>query len=348
MHFDLPGLREKIEVLEEKAAAPDFWDDRDAAQAVLRETTALKNKEENFLKVETEFEDLETYWEMAVDENDEDLEEELSAQCASCEKAVDTLELETLLSGKYDGHNAILSIHAGSGGVEAQDWAGMLYRMYTRYCEKHGFKVEVIDMLPGEEAGTKSVTFGVEGVNAYGYLKAEKGVHRLVRISPFDAAKRRHTSFASLDVIPQVEFDDEIELKEDEYRKDTFRSSGAGGQHINKTDSAIRLTHYETGIVVTCQDERSQHANLEKALKLLKAKLLDRQRQQQEDEMQGIRGEHQEIGWGSQIRSYVFAPYKMVKDHRTSVEVGNVDAVMDGELDEFIFGYLKMTVDSEI
>ena len=266
---------------------------------------------------------------------------------AECEKAVDALELDTLLSDKYDGHNAMLSIHAGSGGVEAQDWASMLYRMYTRYCEKHGFKVELIDMLPGEEAGIKSVTFGVEGLNAYGYLKAEKGVHRLVRISPFDAAKRRHTSFDSLDVIPQVEFDDEIELKEDEYRKDTFRASGAGGQHINKTDSAIRLTHYETGIVVSCQDERSQHANLDKALRLLKAKLLDRQRQMQEDELNGIRGEQQDNGWGSQIRSYVFAPYKMVKDHRTSVEVGNVDAVMDGDLDAFIFGYLKSTVKAE-
>lgn len=343
----MPALNEKISLLEEKAADAGFWDNPDAAQAVLRESTALKSRVERFEKVAEQVDDSEVYWELAVDEEDESLESEISAQIRECEKSVDALELDTLLSGKYDGHNAILSIHAGSGGVEAQDWANMLYRMYTRYCEKHGFKVELIDMLPGEEAGTKSVTFGVEGLNAYGYLKAEKGVHRLVRISPFDAAKRRHTSFASLDVIPQVEFDDEIELKEDEYRKDTFRSSGAGGQHINKTDSAIRLTHYETGIVVTCQDERSQHANLDKALKLLKAKLLDRQRQQQEDEMNGIRGEHQEIGWGSQIRSYVFAPYKMVKDHRTQVEVGNVDAVMDGEIDEFIFGYLKSTVNSE-
>lgn len=347
MHFDLPALNEKIAALEEKAADPAFWDDRDAAQAVLRETTGLKSKVDSFMKVQNRLEDVEVYWELAVEENDESLEDEIAAQCAECEKAVDALELDTLLSDKYDGHNAMLSIHAGSGGVEAQDWASMLYRMYTRYCEKHGFKVELIDMLPGDEAGIKSVTFGVEGLNAYGYLKAEKGVHRLVRISPFDAAKRRHTSFASLDVIPQVEFDDEIELKEDEYRKDTFRASGAGGQHINKTDSAIRLTHYETGIVVSCQDERSQHANLDKALRLLKAKLLDRQRQMQEDELNGIRGEQQDNGWGSQIRSYVFAPYKMVKDHRTSVEVGNVDAVMDGDLDAFIFGYLKSTVKAE-
>ena len=346
MHFDLPGLEEKIGQLEEKAADPGFWDDRDNAQRVLQETTSLKNKVEHFTKVEAMVEDVDVYWELAVEEEDESLEPDIAAQCRDCEKAVDALELDTLLSDTYDGHNAMVSIHSGSGGVEAQDWASMLYRMYTRYCEKHGFKVELIDFLPGDEAGIKSVTFGVEGINAYGYLKAEKGVHRLVRISPFDAAKRRHTSFASLDVIPQVEFDDEVELKEDEYRKDTFRSSGAGGQHINKTDSAIRLTHYETGIVVTCQDERSQHANLDKALKLLKAKLLDRQRQQQEDEMNGIRGEHQEIGWGSQIRSYVFAPYKMVKDHRTQAEVGNVDAVMDGDLDEFIFAYLKSQVKS--
>lgn len=340
----MPALNQKIDELEAKSAEPGFWDDRDSAQKVLRESTALKAKVDRFQKVQNQFDDVETYWELALEEDDESLEGEIAAQCEDCNKAVDSLELDTLLSGKYDGHNAILSIHAGSGGVEAQDWANMLYRMYTRYCEKHGFKAELIDMLPGEEAGIKSVTFGVEGLNAYGYLKAEKGVHRLVRISPFDAAKRRHTSFASLDVIPQVDFDDEIELKEEEYRKDTFRSSGAGGQHINKTDSAIRLTHYETGIVVTCQDERSQHANLDKALKLLKAKLLDRQRQQQEDEINGIRGEQQENGWGSQIRSYVFAPYKMVKDHRTQVEVGNVDAVMDGDIDSFIFGYLKTTV----
>ncbi|MBQ2763543.1 MAG: peptide chain release factor 2 [Firmicutes bacterium] len=345
--LDLPALTAKIDDLEAKSAEPGFWDDRNAAQVVLRETTALKSKVDGFRKVETQLEDVEVYWELAVEEEDEGLEPEIAAQCADCEKAVDALELDTLLSDKYDGHSAMLSIHAGSGGVEAQDWASMLYRMYTRYCEKHGFKVEVMDFLPGDEAGIKSVTFSVEGVNAYGYLKAEKGVHRLVRISPFDAAKRRHTSFSSLDVIPQVDFDDEIELKEDDYRKDTFRASGAGGQHINKTDSAIRLTHYETGIVVSCQDERSQHANLDKALRLLKAKLLERQRLAQEEEINGIRGEQQDNGWGSQIRSYVFAPYKLVKDHRTQVEVGNVDAVMDGDIDAFIFGYLKSIVKSE-
>lgn len=348
MHFDLSGLSDKISALEEKTMAEDFWNDQAAAQKVLQEVTALKNKRDGYTKVESLYDDVQTYWELAMEEEDESLEDEIVQQLKDCEKAVDRLELQTLLSGKYDSHSAILSLHAGSGGVEAQDWTNMLYRMYTRYCEKQGFKVELMDMLPGEEAGTKSVTFGVEGLNAFGYLKAEKGVHRLVRISPFDANSRRHTSFASLDVIPQVEYDDEIEILDDEIRVDTYRASGAGGQHVNKTDSAVRITHIETGIVVSCQDERSQHANKDKAMKLLKAKLLDKKRQEQEDEMAGIRGEHQEIGWGSQIRSYVFAPYKMVKDHRTNVEVGNVDAVMDGDIDEFIFAYLKETAKNQM
>lgn len=337
----MSGLEDKISALEEKIVADGFWDDQESAQKVLKEITALKTKREGYLKVQNLCDDAETYWEMAMDDNDETMEKELIDQIADCVKAVDHLELNTLLSGKYDSHNAILSLHAGSGGVEAQDWANMLYRMYTRYCEKEGYKVDLMDMLPGEEAGIKSVTFGVEGLNAYGYLKAEKGVHRLVRISPFDANSRRHTSFASLDVIPQVDYDEEIELKDEEIRIDTYRASGAGGQHVNKTDSAIRITHIPSGIVVSCQDERSQHANKDKATKLMKAKLLDRKRQEQEDEMAGIRGEHQEIGWGSQIRSYVFAPYKMVKDHRTNTEVGNVDAVMDGDIENFIYEFLK-------
>ncbi len=343
MHFDLAKLDQEINALEEKIIAEGFWDDQESAQQVLRQSTALKNKKESYTKVQDLYDDVETYWELAMEDEDESLAGEIREQLKECEKAVDKLELATLLSGKYDSHNAILSLHAGSGGVEAQDWASMLYRMYTRYCEKQGYKVELMDMLPGDEAGIKSVTFGVEGLNAFGYLKAEKGVHRLVRISPFDANSRRHTSFASLDVIPQVEYDDEIELREEEIRIDTYRASGAGGQHVNKTDSAVRITHLATGIVVSCQDERSQHANKDKAIKLMKAKLLDKKRQEQEDEMAGIRGEQQENAWGSQIRSYVFAPYKMVKDHRTNTEVGNVDAVMDGDLDEFIFAYLKMT-----
>ena len=227
--------------------AEDFWNDQAAAQKVLQEVTALKNKRDGYTKVESLYDDVQTYWELAMEEEDESLEDEIVQQLKDCEKAVDRLELQTLLSGNYDSHSAILSLHAGSGGVEAQDWTNMLYRMYTRYCEKQGFKVELMDMLPGEEAGTKSVTFGVEGLNAFGYLKAEKGVHRLVRISPFDANSRRHTSFASLDVIPQVEYDDEIEIRDDEIRVDTYRASGAGGQHVNKTDSAVRITHIETG-----------------------------------------------------------------------------------------------------
>lgn len=339
----MTAIEERIESLEAETMGEDFWSDQDAAQKILQEITSLKNRKERYDSVARVWQETADYWEMAAEEGEESLEEEISQQIRTSEKAVERLELETLLSGKYDNHNAILSLHAGSGGVEAQDWTNMLHRMYTRYCEDHGFKVELLDMLPGDEAGTKSVTFGVEGENAYGYLKCEKGVHRLVRISPFDANRRRHTSFASLDVIPQVDYDDEIELNEDELRIDTYRSSGAGGQHVNKTDSAVRLTHIPTGIVVACQDERSQHANKDKAMKMMRAKLLDRKRQEQEDEMAGLRGEQQEIGWGSQIRSYVFQPYKMVKDHRTNVEVGNVDAVMDGDLDDFIFGYLKET-----
>lgn len=341
MHFDLTATEAQIAVLEEATMAEDFWSDQERAQKTLQEITALKNKKEKYDTVAKKWEDTAVYWEMALEEQEESLEEEIAQQIRQGAREVDRLELTTLLSGKYDNHNAILSLHAGSGGVEAQDWTNMLYRMYTRYCERQGFKVELLDMLPGDEAGTKSVTFGVEGENAYGYLKCEKGVHRLVRISPFDANRRRHTSFASLDVIPQVDYDDEIELNEDELRIDTYRSSGAGGQHVNKTDSAIRLTHIPSGIVVACQDERSQHANKDKAMKMMRAKLLDLKRKEQEEEMAGIRGEQQEIGWGSQIRSYVFQPYKMVKDHRTNVEVGNVDAVMDGELNEFIDGYLK-------
>ncbi len=341
MHFDVDGLTETIDGLERESAGDGFWLDQQAAQKVLQTITVLKSQRETYRKVERVFDDVYAYWELATEEGEESLAEEIAAQIKKSEKEVDRLELNTLLSGKYDGHHAILSLHAGSGGVEAQDWTGMLYRMYMRYCEKQGYKTELIDMLPGEEAGTKSVTFGVEGHNAFGYLKCEKGVHRLVRISPFDSNRRRHTSFASLDVIPQVADDDEIEIHEDDLRIDTYRSGGAGGQHVNKTDSAVRITHIPTGIVTQCQDERSQHANKDKAMKILKAKLLDKKRIEQESELAGIRGEQQEIGWGSQIRSYVFHPYKMVKDHRTGVEVGNVDAVMDGELDDFIFGYLK-------
>lgn len=280
-------------------------------------------------------------WELGLEENDESVEGEVSGQMKRWLKQLESVELEVLLSGPYDSHDAIIALHAGAGGTESQDWVSMLMRMYTRYCEREGYNVEVMDYLAGDEAGVKSVTLSIEGINAYGYLKSEKGVHRLVRISPFDTNGRRHTSFASADVLPQVEYDDEVEIDGEDLRIDTYRSGGKGGQHINKTDSAVRITHLPTGIVVQCQDERSQHANREKAMKLLRAKLLARKLREQEEELAEIRGDQQEIGWGSQIRSYVFQPYCLIKDHRTGVEVGNVDAVMDGELDSFIAAYLQ-------
>lgn len=294
-----------------------------------------------FKQLESQFEDIKILWELGMEEGDESVEGEVTGQMKRWSKQLESMELEVLLSGPYDSHNAIISLHAGAGGTEAQDWVSMLMRMYTRYCERAGYKVEVMDYLAGDEAGVKSVTLSIEGINAYGYLKSEKGVHRLVRISPFDTNGRRHTSFASADVLPQVEYDDEVEIDPDDLRVDTYRSGGKGGQHLNKTDSAVRITHLPTGIVVQCQDERSQHSNRDKAMKLLRAKLLEQKLRQQEEEMAELRGDQQEIGWGSQIRSYVFQPYRLIKDHRTGVEVGNVDAVMDGELDDFIAAYLQ-------
>lgn len=318
-----------------------FWDDREKAQQVLQRITGLKQKVQEFAELVRRFEDISVLWELGMDEDDESIEQEVAGQLKSWNKSLEDLELEVLLSGPYDSHNAILALHAGAGGTEAQDWVEMLMRMYTRYCERSGFKVEVMDYLAGDEAGVKSVTLSVEGSNAFGYLKSEKGVHRLVRISPFDTNGRRHTSFGSVEVLPQVEYDDEVEIDPDDLKTDTYRSGGKGGQHLNKTDSAVRITHLPTGIVVQCQDERSQHSNRDKAMKLLLAKLLELKHQEQEEQLAKLRGDQREIGWGSQIRSYVFQPYRLVKDHRTGVEVGNVDAVMDGDLDEFIAAYLK-------
>ncbi|GAQ24380.1 peptide chain release factor 2 [Tepidanaerobacter syntrophicus] len=279
--------------------------------------------------------------ELCSESPDAELEQELLNEVKDFKKQLDKFKLETLLSGKYDSKNAILTLHAGAGGTEAQDWVSMLLRMYTRWAEDKGYKVTVLDMLAGDEAGIKSVTILVEGPNAYGYLKSEKGVHRLVRISPFDAAGRRHTSFASVDVMPEIDDDVEIEIKPEDLKIDTFRSSGAGGQHVNKTESAIRITHIPTGIVVSCQNERSQQSNRNTAMKILKAKLFEIYQEEQQKELDKIRGVQKEIGWGSQIRSYIFHPYSLVKDHRTNVEVGDVQAVMDGEIDEFINAYLK-------
>ena len=285
--------------------------------------------------------DLAALWELAREEDDEALAGEAAGELRRLLKRLEAAELTVLLSGDYDDHNAVISLHAGAGGVEAQDWVEMLLRMYTRYFAQEKYKTETLDLLPGDEAGVKSVTVSVEGKNAYGYLKSERGVHRLVRISPFDAAGRRHTSFASVAVMPQVAHDKEIEIKDEDLRIDTYRSGGKGGQHLNKTDSAVRITHLPSGIVVQCQDERSQHSNKDKAMKILLARLLERKIQQQEAKLTQIQGEQQEIGWGSQIRSYVFQPYRLVKDHRTGLEIGNVDAVMDGEIGPFIAAWLK-------
>jgi peptide chain release factor 2 len=322
-------------------ASPNFWDDQKAAQTVISEANALKDLVSEFEALQERFENLEVTYELIKEEPDEDLQEELVAEAKKLTKDFSEFELQLLLNEPYDKNNAILELHPGAGGTESQDWASMLLRMYTRWAEKKGFKVETLDYLPGEEAGIKSVTLLIKGHNAYGYLKAEKGVHRLVRISPFDASGRRHTSFVSCEVMPELDDDIEIEIRPEEIKVDTYRSSGAGGQHVNTTDSAVRITHLPTGIVVTCQSERSQIKNREKAMNMLKAKLYQKKLEEQQAELAEIRGEQKEIGWGNQIRSYVFHPYSLVKDHRTNVEVGNVQAVMDGEIDIFIDAYLR-------
>ena len=309
---------------------------------MLQKLTGLKASISTYQSLISQQEDLQTLWELANEEQDEDLEPEIEQASHALQKELEKLEIQVLFSGPYDDHDCILTLHAGAGGTEAQDWTDMLYRMYSRFCEKNGFKCEVMDFLDGEEAGLKSITLAIEGPHAYGHFRAERGVHRLVRISPFDAPARRHTSFASADVMPQVQEDNEVEINPDDLKIDPYRSGGAGGQHVNKTDSAVRITHLPTGIVVQCQDERSQYNNKDRAIKLLKARLLEEKVKERERELAEIRGEHAEIGWGSQIRSYVFQPYRLVKDHRTNVESGNVDAVMDGDLLPFISGYLKM------
>lgn len=319
-----------------------FWDDPARAQKVMQEINGLRRRVEQFGQVLSSFEDAEVLWQMGMDEEDESLEGEVSEVLGKLDEQLTQMELELLLNGPYDRANAVISLHAGAGGTEAQDWVQMLLRMYSRWADKRGFGVETLDLLPGDEAGVKSVSLLITGENVYGYLKAEKGVHRLVRISPFDSSGRRHTSFASVDVLPEVEDDSEITINQEDLKIDTYRAGGAGGQHVNKTDSAVRITHMPTGIVVQCQNERSQHANRLKAMKFLQAKLLDLQLKQKEEELNAIRGEQHDIAWGSQIRSYVFQPYMLVKDHRTGVEMGNVDSVMDGNIDSFISGYLQL------
>lgn len=323
--------------------APNFWDDPQRSQEMMKELKSLKDDREIYSTLISEKEDMETLIEIGYEENDPSVIEEIQEMMDTFKKNFENIRIKTLLSGEYDRYNAILKLNAGAGGTEACDWAGMLYRMYTRWAEKKGFSIDVLDYLDGEEAGIKSVTFQVNGENAYGYLKSEKGVHRLVRISPFNAAGKRQTSFVSLDVMPDIEDDIDIEIKDEDLRIDTYRSSGAGGQHINKTSSAIRITHLPTGIVVQCQNERSQHMNKDKAMQMLKAKLYLLEQQKQEEKLSGIRGEVTDIGWGNQIRSYVMQPYTMVKDHRTNEERGTVDAVLDGDIDPFINAYLKWT-----
>jgi peptide chain release factor 2 len=339
--FDLAGLKGEQKSLEEQMAVPGFWDDVAAANKVNQRIKAVQAKIGRYERLSKAADDLETLVEMIDEEYDDSLADELVREYAAFSKDVDALRLTTLLKGEYDSSNAVLSLHAGAGGTEAQDWVQILYRMYTRYCANRGWAVRELDLLDGDEAGIKSVTFEVTGDSAYGYLKAEKGVHRLVRISPFDSSGRRHTSFASLDVTPIFdEGDNSLEIDMEEVRVDTYRSSGAGGQHVNKTSSAIRLTHLPTNIVVQCQNERSQLQNKETALRMLKGKLLELQERERLEQMAQIKGDMKKIEWGSQIRSYVFQPYTLVKDHRTGTENGNIQAVMDGDLDSFINAYL--------
>lgn len=321
--------------------APGFWDNPDTSQVFMKELKRLKDDVEIYAHLETQYEDIATLIQMGYEENDADMAVEVRQELDSFILQLEDIRIRTLLSGEYDNNNAILKLNAGAGGTESCDWANMLYRMYTRWAEKKGYSIEVLDYLDGDEAGIKSVTFQVNGENSFGYLQSEKGVHRLVRISPFNAQGKRQTSFVSLDVMPDIEEDLDIEINDDDIRIDTYRSSGAGGQHINKTSSAIRITHMPSGIVVQCQNERSQHSNKDKAMKMLKAKLYLLRQEENAQKLSGIRGEVKEIGWGNQIRSYVMQPYTMVKDHRTSAESGNVDAVMDGDIDMFINAYLK-------
>lgn len=327
-------------------AQPDFWNDQNQAQKVIDENNQLKAWVDNLSALQEAHDDIQVIMELIAEEGDESLLPEAEEGLKSLQKQLNDFELSMMLSEPYDRNNAILEIHPGAGGTESQDWAQILLRMYTRWAEKRGYKVETLDYLAGEEAGVKSVTLLIKGINAYGYLKAEKGIHRLVRISPFDSSGRRHTSFVSANVMPEIDDHVDVDLKTEDLKIDTYRASGAGGQHVNTTDSAVRITHLPTNIVVTCQSERSQIKNREQAMKILKARLLERQLEEKKAALAEIKGEQAEIGWGNQIRSYVFHPYSMVKDHRTQIEVGNVQGVVDGELDPFIEAYLRKQIGS--
>jgi peptide chain release factor 2 len=337
----LDAMRKEIAELDQKAAAPDFWNDMEKSQKILQRSSSLKNKIESYERLKAAYEDLMALIELADEEEDLSLLPQAQQELEQFRKGLEEIRLTTLLTGEYDAKNAILTFHAGAGGTEAQDWAEMLYRMYCRWGERHGYTVKTLDYLDGEEAGLKSASILVSGENAYGFLKSEAGVHRLVRISPFDASGRRHTSFASLEVMPEIDDTIEVEINPDDLKIDYFRASGAGGQKVNKTSSAVRLTHIPTGIVVSCQVERSQYQNREVAMRMLKSKLMEIKEREHLERIEDIKGVQKEIAWGSQIRSYVFMPYTLVKDHRTGFESGNIEAVMDGDLDGFINAYLK-------
>jgi len=340
IHFNLPGVTKELEELEQRASEPEFWNDAENSQKVLQRTKSLKAKLESYQKLLSDCEDALTLAELGLDEKDESVLAEVIESYENVLSRYEKMRLETLMKGEYDANNAIITLHAGAGGTEAMDWVQMLFRMYTRWAEKNGFETRVLDMLDGDEAGIKSVTVEVIGEYAYGFLKSEKGVHRLVRISPFDASGRRHTSFASMDVMPELDDSVEVEINPDDIKMDVYRSSGAGGQHVNKTSSAVRITHIPTGIVVACQNERSQFQNRDMAMRMLKAKLLELKERERDEKLNQLKGEQMDIAWGSQIRSYVFCPYTLVKDHRTNYEEGNVQKVMDGGIDEFIQAYL--------
>lgn len=338
----LEKKKKEIADLEEQSAAEDFWDDLDNSQKVLQKITQLKNKVKAYEDLAASFDDTLTLIELADEEEDEGMLDECREGLNEYKKTLEEMTLSTLLTGEYDSRNAILTFHAGAGGTEAQDWTSMLVRMYEHWGEKRGFKVSMLDFLDGDEAGLKSAVLLVEGENSYGYLKGEMGVHRLVRVSPFDSSGRRHTSFASLEVMPEIDDTIKVDINPDDLKIDAFRASGAGGQKVNKTSSAIRITHIPTGIVVSCQIERSQHQNREVAMKMLMSKLMEIKEREHLDKIEDIKGDQKEIGWGSQIRSYVFMPYTLAKDHRTNFENGNINAVMDGDIDGFINAYLKM------
>lgn len=348
IHFDLARKKDRVTEIEQTMEEHGFWDDSDRAQGFMKELKNLKDVIEEYEHLKRDYEDVQTLIQMGYEENDDSLIPEIEEALTVFRGNLDELKLRTLLSGEYDKYSAILTLHAGAGGTESCDWASMLCRMYQRWADKKGFSTEMIDFLDGDEAGFKSVTLQINGENAYGYLKSERGVHRLVRISPFNAAGKRQTSFVSCDVMPDIEDDVDIEINEEELRIDTYRSSGAGGQHVNKTSSAIRITHLPTNIVVQCQNERSQLQNKDKAMKMLKAKLYLLKQQENQEKISGIRGEVKDIAWGNQIRSYVMQPYTLVKDHRTNEEVGNAINVLDGNLDPFINAYLKWNAQSSI